>query len=67
VNIIDEHFEKLTEKRKEQTEKEVEELTKDTMQIQALFYGHDTTVGNGNEIHFILANLSVLSRSKFGG
>uniref|UniRef100_A0A183BLT1 Na_H_Exchanger domain-containing protein n=1 Tax=Globodera pallida TaxID=36090 RepID=A0A183BLT1_GLOPA len=45
VDIIDEQREKLWEDdradRRNQTEREVEQMTRDTMQIQALFYAHN--------------------------
>jgi len=51
--MLDEHCEKLAAsvkaKKRAQTEREVEELTRDTMQIQALFRGHNTTVSPSNE------------------
>ena len=53
VEMLDEHCEKLAAsvkaKKRAQTEREVEELTRDTMQIQALFRGHNTTVCPSND------------------
>ena len=69
VEMLDEHCEKLAAsvkaKKRAQTEREVEELTRDTMQIQALFRGHNTTVSPSNDRR-CHDSISVISRPKFG-